>query len=148
MKDLQNDRSFLEFQFENEVGSGLGPTLEYYALLGEAIKEEPDMWKETSDNTLYPNPLNFKKRTAKQRRRVEKYFELVGTLIARSLMDERLIDLPISPIFWKIVFSETAVLEDLEKLDKMLYKGLKMIQDMIDKKNSKEELSKSKQELF
>ena len=132
IKDLQNDDSFLEFQFENEVGTGLGPTLEYYALISKVIKEEPDMWKETSDNTLYPNPLNFKKRSAKDRKRIEKFFELAGTIIARSMMDERLIDLPISVVFWKLVFSETAMLDDLEKLDKSLYKGLKLIQDLID----------------
>ena len=133
IKDLQNDDSFLEFQFENEVGTGLGPTLEYYALISKVIKEEPDMWKETSDNTLYPNPLNFKKRSIKDRKRIEKFFELVGTIIARSLMDERLIDLPISVVFWKLVFSETAMLDDLKKIDKSLYKGLQLIQEMIEK---------------
>lgn len=133
LKDFQKDDSFLEFQFENEVGSGLGPTLEYYALIGKAIKEEPDMWKDTSDNTLYPNPLNFKKRSGKEKKRIEKFFELIGTVVARSLMDERLVDLPISVVFWKLVFSETAILDDVEKIDKSFYKGLKMIQDMIDK---------------
>ena len=137
LKDLQQDRSFLEFQFENEVGTGLGPTLEFYALIGQAIKEEPNMWKETTDNTLYPNPLNLKKKSAKQKRQIEKFFELVGTIVARSIMDERLIDLPISPVFWKLVFSETTVLEDIEKIDKMFYKGLKMIQDLWLKKESK-----------
>ena len=130
IRDLQQDKSFLEFQFENEVGTGLGPTLEFYALIGQAIKEEPNMWKETSDNTLYPNPLNLKKKSAKHKRQIEKFFELVGTIVARSIMDERLIDLPISPVFWKLVFSETTVLEDIEKIDKMFYKGLKMIQDL------------------
>lgn len=133
VRDFQNDDSFLEFQFENEVGTGLGPTLEYYTLISKVIKEEPNMWKETSDNTLYPNPLNFKKKSIKEKKRIEKFFELVGTIIARSLMDERLIDLPISVVFWKLVFSETAMLEDLKKIDKPLYKGLQLIQEMIEK---------------
>lgn len=60
LRDIQKDKSFLEFQFENEVGTGLGPTLELYSLISEAIKETPNMWKETSDNTLYPMPLNLK----------------------------------------------------------------------------------------
>lgn len=76
---------------------------------------------------------------SKDKRKLEKFFELVGTIIARSIMDERLIDLPISIVFWKLVFSETAVLEDLEKLDKMFYKGLKLIQDLIDKKEKEQE---------
>jgi E3 ubiquitin-protein ligase TRIP12 len=133
LKDLQRDSSFLEFQFENEVGTGLGPTLEYYALIGKAIKEEPSMWKETTDNSLYPNPLNYKKRSVRERKKIEKFFELVGTITARSLMDERLIDLPISVVFWKLCFSETAILDDVEKIDSPLYKGLQLVQSQIDK---------------
>lgn len=135
LNDLQSDASFLEFQFENEVGTGLGPTLEYYALIGKAIKEEPNMWRETTDNTLYPNPLNMKTKSFEDKKNIEMFFELVGTITARSLMDERLIDLPISVVFWKLVFSETAILEDVEQIDKPFYKGLKMVQDLIDSKN-------------
>jgi len=142
IKNFQNNDSFLEFQFENEVGTGLGPTLEYYALIGKAIKEESDMWKNTTDNSLFPNPLNFKKKTSKEKKRIEKFFELVGTVIARSIMDERLVDLPISVVFWKLVFSETAILDDMEKIDKPLYKGLKFIQDIIDRN----ELASSQQQ--
>lgn len=133
LKDLQSDDSFLEFQFHDEVGTGLGPTLEYYALISKAIKEEPKMWKETTDNSLYPNPLNLKKRSAKEKKKIEKFFELVGTIVARSLMDERLVDLPVSVVFWKLVFSETAILDDVEKIDTPFHKGLKMIQDLVDK---------------
>jgi len=48
-------------------------------------------------------------------------------------MDERLIDLPISIVFWKLVFSETAILDDVEKIDNCYYKGLKFVQEYIDK---------------
>jgi E3 ubiquitin-protein ligase TRIP12 len=145
MKDLQRDESFLEFQFEDEVGTGLGPTLEYYALIGKAIKEEPNMWKETSDNSLYPNPLNYKKRTSKEKKKIEKFFELVGTITARSLMDERLIDLPFSVVFWKLVFSETAILDDVETIDRSFYRGLIMIQDLIEKAEERQKEQKHKQ---
>mmetsp|Transcript_42376 Transcript_42376/g.49395 ORF Transcript_42376/g.49395 Transcript_42376/m.49395 type:complete len:103 (-) Transcript_42376:788-1096(-) len=100
------------------------------------------MWKNTTDNSLFPNPLNFKKKTSKEKKRIEKFFELVGTVIARSIMDERLVDLPISVVFWKLVFSETAILDDMEKIDKPLYKGLKFIQDIIDRN----ELASSQQQ--
>ena len=49
-------------------------------------------------------------------------------------MDERLIDLPISVVFWKLVFSETAILDDVEKIDKHFYKGLKLVEEFIDKR--------------
>ena len=133
IEDLQSDSSFLEFRFGEDVGTGLGPPLEYYALIGKEIMEQPKMWKETTDNTLYPNPLNLKKLSEEEKKKIERFFELVGTIIARSLMDERLIDLPISVVFWKLVFSETAILDDVEKIDKHFYKGLKFVEEFSDK---------------
>lgn len=32
MQDMASSRALLEIQYENEVGTGLGPTLEFYAL--------------------------------------------------------------------------------------------------------------------
>jgi len=135
LEDLQSDPSFLEFRFDEEVGTGLGPTLEYYALIGKYIKENTKLWKKTSDNSLYPKPLDYKLLKNKQKRKIEQFFELVGTIIARSLMDERLIDLPISVVFWKLVFSETAILDDVNKIDKDFYKGLKFVQQYIDRED-------------
>ena len=133
IEDFQTESSFLEFKFDEEVGTGLGPTLEYFALIGKEIKEQHNLWKKTTDNTLYPNPLNMSVRKPKEKKKIEKFFELVGTIIARSLMDERLIDLPISKVFWKLVFYETAILDDVEKIDSYFYKGLKFVQEYIDK---------------
>ena len=135
LEDLQSDPSFLEFRFDEEVGTGLGPTLEYYSLIGKYIKENSRLWKQTSDNSLYPKPLNLKLLKNKEKRKIEKFFELVGTIIARSLMDERLIDLPISVVFWKLVFSETAILDDVSKIDNDFYKGLKFVQQYIDRED-------------
>lgn len=33
-----NKRAFIEFEFKEEIGTGLGPTLEFYALLAEELK--------------------------------------------------------------------------------------------------------------
>lgn len=37
MKQL-NKRAFLEIEYKDEVGTGLGPTLEFYCLLADDIK--------------------------------------------------------------------------------------------------------------
>ena len=54
-------QSVLEFEFLNEEGTGLGPTLEYFSLLAQEIrkgKPELKLWKKTDDDTLFPAPLN------------------------------------------------------------------------------------------
>jgi hypothetical protein len=33
-----NKRSFLEIEYKEEIGTGLGPTLEFYCLLADEIK--------------------------------------------------------------------------------------------------------------
>src|ERR1700759_4669389 len=45
MQDFGSTRPLLEIQYENEVGTGLGPTLEFYALVSQELqKKELDLW--------------------------------------------------------------------------------------------------------
>lgn len=49
----------LEFEFYDEEGSGLGPTLEYYSLVTEeVIKSDLNIWRRTDDGYLFPNVIN------------------------------------------------------------------------------------------
>jgi len=59
----------MEFEFRNEVGVGLGPTLEFYDNIAEEfinwnIKIDDtttfNMFRITSDQTLFPNPVDMK----------------------------------------------------------------------------------------
>ncbi len=46
MDELGSSRALLEIQYENEVGTGLGPTLEFYALVSRELQRvELDMWR-------------------------------------------------------------------------------------------------------
>ena len=38
MQELASSRSLLEIQYENEVGTGLGPTLEFYTLVSKEVQ--------------------------------------------------------------------------------------------------------------
>jgi len=56
-----NSNGLLEFEYINEEGTGLGPTLEYYSIVIDEIRKQSNLWRNTSNNTLFPNPLvNFK----------------------------------------------------------------------------------------
>ena len=52
----------MEFEFLNEEGTGLGPTLEYFSLIAQEIrKSKPELkiWRKADDDTLFPAPLNI-----------------------------------------------------------------------------------------
>lgn len=146
-KTLQSDYNFIEFQFQNEAGTGLGPTLECYALLSRLIKEQPKMWRATSDNSLFPRPINPAKVSEAELNEIESFFEFVGTLVARSLMDERLVDLPISKVFWKLAFAKKIKIHDLKNIDMPLYKGLMLLQNKIDLEEYKSDRSSASEYL-
>lgn len=46
LNELTNSKTLLEIQYENEVGTGLGPTLEFYALVSREMQgADLDMWR-------------------------------------------------------------------------------------------------------
>jgi hypothetical protein len=49
-----------------------------------------------------------------------KKFELAGVFVARSIFDERMIELPLSQLMWDLVFGRKKNLLDLRKLDSQL----------------------------
>ncbi len=46
MQDMASSRALLEIQYENEVGTGLGPTLEFYALVSRELQRyDLELWR-------------------------------------------------------------------------------------------------------
>ena len=60
--------------------------------------------------------------------------------MAKSIVDDRLIDLPLSPLWWDILLGRKMNLFDLEKLDKDLFKVFADLQLLA---NKKREIDKS-----
>lgn len=100
--------SVLEVEYFDEVGTGLGPTLEFYALVSrEFVRADLGLWR--SDGTskvhgvayvhaaagLFPAPHAPPKAVA--------LFHTLGQFVAKALLDARIIDVPFSPMFWRIV---------------------------------------------
>jgi hypothetical protein len=61
-------------------------------------------------NGLFPAPLP---RTAKKFKEVVEHFRFLGTFVAKSLQDERLVDLPLSVAMFKLMCGHTLELPDL-----------------------------------
>lgn len=135
MQDLGSSRALLEIQYESEVGTGLGPTLEFYALVSKELQRgDLDMWRGervTVDNGkeqiidyihslcgLFPLPLG---RSAKVGHvtKVKSKFKLLGKFVAKALMDSRMLDIPLSFAFYKWVLGQELSLSsaDLSHID-------------------------------
>lgn len=73
-------------------------------------------------------------------------------LIARAILDERLLDLPLNPLFWDLLLENPIHLEDLRKLDRQLFATIASFQEIANKKkeieNEKGFSAKQRKELI
>ena len=129
-------KGYLEFEYMGEIGNGLGPTLEFYRLITEKLYENKELWYKTTDNSIFPAlGLNNNKKAYK-------LYKLLGYIISRSLYDDRLLDFPLSKIFWNLLLNKGVKLSDIKFIDKDLYKFVEDLLTLINKK--KEIIEKEK----
>ncbi|XP_065332241.1 E3 ubiquitin-protein ligase HECTD1 isoform X2 [Cloeon dipterum] len=112
-------KSILEVEFTGEEGTGLGPTLEFYALVAAELQRRdlglwlcdedgPEEPKSPSDPGyyvrrscgLFPAPLPQDSPACD---RAVRYFHFLGVFLAKVLQDNRLVDLPLSQPFLKLM---------------------------------------------
>ncbi len=116
-----NKRAFLEIQYEGEEGIGLGPTLEFYSLVSEEIRQLP-IWRKMTDNSLFPAPINLREIGGDKLSDLYDNYRVAGAIVAKSIADDRLVDMPLSPLFWDILIGRKTNLFDLQRLDMDLFK--------------------------
>lgn len=137
MEMYSSQKSVLEVEYFGEVGTGLGPTLEFYTLLSHDLqKVRLGMWRSNSSMEktsmdidgdeqkdgksngdivqaplgLFPRPwpLNAVASDGSQFSKVIEYFRLVGRVMAKALQDGRLLDLPLSTAFYKLLLGQVS----------------------------------------
>ncbi|KAK0384733.1 hypothetical protein NLU13_7211 [Sarocladium strictum] len=112
-------QSILEVEYFEEVGTGLGPTLEFYSTVSkEFSKKKLKLWREmdstgsdefvSGPNGLFPRPLSDEEATTPNGERILHLFKMLGKFVARSMLDSRIIDLHFSPIFFRIGETSTS----------------------------------------
>ncbi|EEP76421.1 conserved hypothetical protein [Uncinocarpus reesii 1704] len=104
--------SVLEVEYFEEVGTGLGPTLEFYSTVSkELCKKKLRLWREhdSSDGEyvysklgLFPAPLSPEQAVQDSGKKVVNYFKGLGKFVARSMLDSRIIDIAFNPTFFRI----------------------------------------------
>ena len=109
--DRLEKRKQLDIKFKDDPGIGLGPTYEFFTLLAQKIYEAGDgkMWRiGQTDGTLFPAPIDVKSLTQAQVTEVSDVFRMAGTFIAKSIVDNKLIDLPISNLMWDLLLGKVS----------------------------------------
>lgn len=119
-------KAILEIEFIDEEGTGLGPTLEFFSLIATELQRKTlALWHcednpELSDNKdlfahstngLFPiayPPVesmaeNSKEAYEQHYNSVLELFNFLGIFLAKSLQDQRLVDLPFSHSFLKVL---------------------------------------------
>ncbi|ELK32574.1 Putative E3 ubiquitin-protein ligase TRIP12 [Myotis davidii] len=168
MQDLGSSRAMLEIQYENEVGTGLGPTLEFYALVSQELQRaDLGLWR--GEEVTLSNPKGSQEgtkyiqnlqglfalpfgRTAKPAHiaKVKMKFRFLGKLMAKAIMDFRLVDLPLGLPFYKWMLRQETSLtsHDLFDIDPVVARSVYHLEDVVrQKKRLEQDKSQTKESL-
>lgn len=152
--------SVLEVEYFEEVGTGLGPTLEFYSNVSrEFAKKSQNMWRESdmfSDKEytfgaqgLFPAPMDAKFAESETGKKVLQRFKILGKFVARAMLDSRLIDVSFNPNFFRGGEDSEAVapsLGSVKTVDKGLAQSLNMLRKFALQKTVVDEMKISEAE--
>ncbi|XP_010543365.1 PREDICTED: E3 ubiquitin-protein ligase UPL4 [Tarenaya hassleriana] len=132
----------IEVEYNEEVGTGLGPTLEFYTLVSRAFQKQGlGMWRGDhssfggeitkdsgvvlSASGLFPRPWSGNYPDVLQN------FVLLGNVVAKALQDGRVLDLPFSKAFYKLIIGQELSLYDIHSFDPELCKTLLELEALV-----------------
>lgn len=138
MMDLHaNQKVVIEVEYNDEVGTGLGPTLEFFTLVShEFQKIGLGMWRGDhmahgsmrveeesgivlSPFGLFPRPWSPSSHSLSglEFSEVLKKFVLLGQIVAKALQNGRVLDLRLSKAFYKLVLGKELTVYDIQSFD-------------------------------
>lgn len=165
MEMYSSQKAVLEVEYFGEVGTGLGPTLEFYTLLSHDLQKVGlGLWRSSSTAEasamqidgegknvesrdyvhaplgLFPRPWppSADATDGSQLFKVIEYFRLLGRVMAKALQDGRLLDLPLSAPFYKLILGQELDLYDILSFDAEFGKILQEMQILVFRKKSLE----------
>lgn len=135
--------SLLEVEYFDEVGTGLGPTLEFYALVSkEFARRDLELWRSDdatgesdyvhSPNGLFPTPVDPTQMDSASRKSKVQSFKVLGQFVAKALFDSRIVDLRFSTAFMRAVIHQPIpeTLSMLKAVDGVLAQSLERMGSM------------------
>jgi len=145
--------SVLEVEYFEEVGTGLGPTLEFYSTVSkEFSKKKVKLWRESESVEkdeyafgklgLFPAPMSTEQAEGESGKKILHLFKMLGKFIARSMLDSRIIDVSLNPTFFRVGHHPSTVplvLGAVKTVDGQLAKSLKLVKQFANEKNKIDE---------
>lgn len=140
--------SILEVEYFEEVGTGLGPTLEFYSTVSkEFSKKKLKIWRENESNDkeeyafgrhgLFPAPMSEEQAGSESGKRQLQLFKTLGKFVARSMLDSRIIDVSFNPTFFRVGSSSVAPsLGTVRAVDQDLANSLLLVKRFANAKKS------------
>ncbi|XP_017891758.1 E3 ubiquitin-protein ligase TRIP12 isoform X1 [Ceratina calcarata] len=148
IQDLASSKALLEVQYVNEVGTGLGPTLEFYALVSKELqRSDLDLWHGSSTSTemgyvnssqgLFSMPIPWNTKVS-HLAKLKTKFKFLGKFMAKAIYDSRMLDLPFSLTFYRWLLGEehTLTLADLAHVCPDVHRTLSRLQEIVRQKET------------
>ncbi|XP_053984508.1 E3 ubiquitin-protein ligase TRIP12 isoform X1 [Hylaeus volcanicus] len=148
IQDLASSKALLEVQYVNEVGTGLGPTLEFYALVSRELQRaDLDLWHGSSSATesgyvnpshgLFTMPISWNTKVS-HLAKLKTKLKFLGKFMAKAIYDSRMLDLPFSLTFYRWLLGEehTLTLNDLAYVCADVHRTLSKLQDIVRQKET------------
>ncbi|KAJ5669766.1 hypothetical protein N7462_010836 [Penicillium macrosclerotiorum] len=141
--------SVLEVEYFEEVGTGLGPTLEFYSTVSkEFSKRKLKIWRENDGSSaaeyafgkrgLFPAPMSEEQASQESGKKLLNTFKILGKFVARSMLDSRIIDISFNPAFFRIADTLSSVAPSLgtvKAVDEDLAKSLVLLKRFVKAKD-------------
>jgi len=127
--------AILEVEYVGEVGTGSGPTLEFYAQVADILRSfEPRLFRiDTPNGLLFPEPQDpaWLAQGSAQATSILEGFRLLGQTVAKCILDNRLVDIQLHPFFWRAVLRRGPFSRDsLREVDAELFRSLQELGHM------------------
>ena len=144
--------TLLEVEYFDEVGTGLGPTLEFYTLVSHELRRsELGIWADdgtptlSADQTgeagyvssacgLYPKAIAHHAESGGVPARTLQIFTFMGKFIAKAMIDCRLVDLPFAPTFYRQMLGQELSIADVDELRPHLGRNLRRLRELARKR--------------
>lgn len=137
----------LEIEYQDEEGTGLGPTLEFYTLVSRAFAERKlGLWRDDDESIsgpyvhhprgLFPRPINDREGLQHPTKSDYPLFKSLGTFVGKALLDSRIIDINFNKVFLRAVMGETLPLNlsTLRQVDPSFARTMEKFQQIAEQK--------------
>ncbi|THH12821.1 hypothetical protein EW146_g7335 [Bondarzewia mesenterica] len=135
--------SILEVEYFEEVGTGLGPTLEFYSLVSkEFARRDLKIWRDEDltktgpyvfhPSGLFPAPISPEDIANDGGQKRTHIFRVIGQFVAKAMLDSRIIDMSFNKTFVRLALGEEVPLtiETLRSVDADLANSLEKLRSM------------------